>query len=361
MLQSVRSHLRAKLFRLSRQRNWPAQKKQVEEHLEVIRPNWRREENPEKLVVVCPVRDGEDHVETFVEHYFRLGAAEIVLLDNGSRDGTVDRAAALERVTVLRCRLPFKTHSYAFRRFLVERFGEGCWCLLTDIDERFDYPASDRLPFRGFLRYLNECGFTAVMTQMLDLFPDGPPAAWPEGGRDLIEASVWYDLSGVKPRPLQQSGRANQFADPEMTFFTGGIRTQAFGANPILTKFSLFHRTAGSGPVLESVHLCRGARVADVSGVLLHYKYDRNFRQRCVTAVKEGNFFGNSAAYKLYLSAVESRPELVLRGPASRRFGSAEELVEQGFLRASHRYREYVRQSERAAALASKPGGDPAG
>lgn len=341
-LRSMRSHLRAQLLRLRRLRAWPVQKREIEQKLEVVREARLPAADPSRLLVVCLVRDGEGHVETFVEHHLRLGAAGIVLLDNGSVDRTIERAAVLDRVTVLACGLPYKTHSYAYKRYLVERFGEGGWCLLADIDERFDYPGSDRLPLEDFLSYLNAHGFTAVMAQMLDLFPDGPPASWPAGGRELIEASVWYDLSAVGRRPPGRARRVNRFADSEMSFFAGGVRSQAFSADPILTKFSLLRRMGKSGPVLESAHLCRGASVADVNGVLLHYKYDRSFAERCAAAVREGNFFGNSAAYKLYLQALERTPELSLRRPTARRYHGPMELVEQGFLRASGRYLEQV-------------------
>jgi hypothetical protein len=333
-----------------RLRKWPEQRRQIERHLEWIVSGRQPRRNPAQLVVVALMRDAEDHVEEFVEHHVRLGAAGIVLLDNDSRDATIDRAAKLDRVTLLRCRLPYRTHSYAYKRFLLERFGEGCWCLLADIDERFDYPASDRLALGDFLRYLNSHGYDAVMAQMLDLFPDGPPASWPQGGRELVAASVWYDLGAVRPRPLGRTARVNRFADERMSLHVGGIRSAAFGATPLLTKFPLLLRSNGRGPVLESAHLCRGARVADVSGVLLHYKYDGRFLERCRRAVAEGNFFANSGAYRLYLRALESRPDLVLRTETARRYSGPDALVSAGLLVASPAYLEYV---ERVVSTAS--------
>jgi hypothetical protein len=343
-------NLQTEWLRAKRLRAWPRQRREVEARLEVLCKQPEAEKGPETLVVVCLVRDGEDHVETFVEHHLGLGARQIVLLDNGSADSTAERALRLDRVTVLRCLYPYKTHSYAYKRFLVERFGEGSWCLLADIDERFDYPFSDRLPLAEFLRYLNRYEYTAVLCQMLDLFPDGPPAAWPTGGRDLIDASVWYDVSDVRKTRPWRPLHSNRFADPGMTMCRGGIRRTAFNARSFLSKFALLHRRQGDGPVLESAHLCRGGRVADVSAVLLHYKYDRAFRQRCAAAVKEGNFYGGSSAYRLYLKALEERPDLTLRGLNARRFTNAAELLEEGFLRASSAYREYVVENGQAAA-----------
>jgi hypothetical protein len=356
-------HLHARLWaawlRRRRLRVWPRQRHEIEQHLEWIVPGWEPREDPTQLVVVALMRDAEEHVESFVEHHLRLGASGIVLLDNGSRDATLQRAAKLDRVTLLRCGLPYKTHSYAYKRYLIERFGEGCWCLLADIDERFDYPASDRLRLTGFLGYLNARGYDAVMAQMLDLFPDGPPSSWPHGGSELIAASVWYDLSAVEARPPGRAARVNRFADPRMNFYSGGIRFSAFGATPVLTKFPLLFRRHGRGPVLESAHLCRGGRVADVSGVLLHYKYDRHFLELCRRAVAEGNFFANSGAYRLYLGALERRPDLVLRTERARRYAGPDELVSMGLLAASAPYREYVEQAAQEAIRLGVSAGRP--
>ena len=39
-----------------------------------------------ELVVVCLVRDGRPYVNSYVEHYFSLGAKHIFFLDNNSKD-----------------------------------------------------------------------------------------------------------------------------------------------------------------------------------------------------------------------------------------------------------------------------------
>ena len=44
----------------------------------------------------------------------------------------------------------------------------------ADIDEFFDFPGSDVMELREFLDYLNRNQFTAVMTQLLDMFSDQP-------------------------------------------------------------------------------------------------------------------------------------------------------------------------------------------
>lgn len=96
-----------------------------------------------------------------------------MLLNNGSTDDSVERALRYDRVTVLRCELPYRWFRTAMRRYLVETYGDGGWALLVDVDELWDYPLSDRPAVRGFLRYLNAHSFTAAAAQMLDLFRQG--------------------------------------------------------------------------------------------------------------------------------------------------------------------------------------------
>jgi hypothetical protein len=96
--------------------------------------------------------------------------------------------------------------------------------------------------------------------------------------------------------------------------------------------------------------------VADVSGVLLHYKYDRAFRERCVTAVERGNFYSNSAAYRIYLNALEKNPQLDLKGPTARKLEHVNDLVESGYLRASQAYWNYVNSEGARRQVNAGPG-----
>ncbi|MCW5979341.1 MAG: glycosyltransferase family 2 protein [Bryobacteraceae bacterium] len=289
--------------------------------------------------------DNEHLVAPFLEHYLRLGVSHIVLLDNGSRDSTAEKALRFERVTLVRCTLPFYEYEMDLKRFLIERYAEGCWCLAVDIDELFDYPGSDELPFEGFLGYLNEREYTAVVATMLDMFADGPIESWPEGDRELIEACAWYDLTGFYQGQYGWLKRVNKFADSEMPLYQGGIRAQAFGRKTtIVTKFPfLYYRRGGKLSLRAIEHATQGAHVADVSTVLRHYKFDRAFVERWRAAAGRGRHKVHIKEYAAALSTLDRNPDLVLRGPTARRLVHVNQLVDEGFLRASPAYWDYVR------------------
>jgi hypothetical protein len=343
-LRVLISRVRAEVRKARGTLEYPWRRRRLERALETIRIRTDTSRGPDRSVVVAVVRDAESWIQPWLEHYLRLGVDEIVLLDNGSIDDTVERALREPRVTLLRSKLPFGRYDSTFKRYLIERFGDGRWCLQADIDEFFDYPYSDVLPFAGFLEYLNRRSYTAVMATMLDLFADGPSSGWPPAGRQMLEQCVWYDLTGLVPsRPWRLLWR-NRFADPQMPFYRGGVVYQAFGARTVATKFPLiFYRTGGQLDLRRHGHFCRGAHVADVSAVLYHYKYDRGFGERCRTFVERGQHFDRAGVYRAALERLAAGGDLVLRRETARRLEDVNQLVDEGLLRASPAYREFVR------------------
>src|ERR671921_2358140 len=154
----------------------------------------------DELVLVCLMRNGRPYVKSFVEHHFSLGIKHLFFLDNGSTDGTIEALKGYENVTVLQTGLPFKRYEVSIRQYLVKRFGrEGRWCLYADIDELFDYPYSDVVGLDSLLGYLNERSYTAVVAQMLDMFPEESSSeAASKEGEPLKEQHAFYDVSNVR-------------------------------------------------------------------------------------------------------------------------------------------------------------------
>lgn len=298
---------------------------------------------PEQLAVVCLVRDGAPYVRDFVTHYQALGAAQIVLLDNGSRDETLALALAHPDVTVLSCPLPYREYMNELKRFLIRRFGRRRWSLCVDIDELFDYPGSDRLPLAGLLRYLRHYGYNAVVGQMLDMFAAEPaqPGGEPDE-RGLRERFPLAQLAHVQPKSYERYEAVNSISNPAITVMYGGVRKALFGTDVYLTKHPLIFLEAPVQPITPSAHGACGARVADLSCVLYHYKFIKDFAQRVRQAVAEENYYLASQEYKQYLAVLEREPVLSFDLPGAWPVASADELVERGFLAVSDQYLRWV-------------------
>ncbi len=156
--------------------------------------------SPDDLLAVTIVRNGAFYVRSFLDHHRRLGIAHFLVLDNGSTDGTFAFLCAQPDVTVVRDVVPYRTYENLMKRYMVRRHSTGKWNVFVDIDELFDYPASDRLDLRDFSPISTQHGYTAAIAQMLDIFPDGAladsPAESPTSSRPSLSSTSPASRSG---------------------------------------------------------------------------------------------------------------------------------------------------------------------
>jgi hypothetical protein len=331
----------------------------------------------DELVVVCLVRDGRPYVKSYVEHYTSMGVKHIFFLDNNSTDGTVRALKGYDNVTVLQTGLPYKNPKGGlggtealFKQYLVDRFGKkDRWCLCADIDELFDYPYSDVVSLSSFLGYLNSNSYTAVAVQMLDMFPEEPLSGRAGSLPDepLKEHHRFYDISNIRSQNIKELSRLrnNMLESDDIEFFSGGIRGMLFRTTSLLTKFPLVFSDGRIKPFDGSAHWVDNARIADLTCVLLHYKFlNGHFHKQAARAVREGQYYNNSALYKKYLQVLEGNPDLHIKQESSREIESVNDLVQNGFLVVSEDYMELVYDEDEKrkkgagrAALRGEPGG----
>ncbi len=300
----------------------------------------------DELVVVCLVRNGRQYVKSFIDHYLSLGVKHIVFLDNGSEDGTVTIARDYERVTVIQTKLPFKKYEFVMKQYLISRFGKGRWSLYADIDELFDYPYSDAVGLSSLLGYLNEKSYTAVVTQMLDMFPDRALSSRvSQKDEPLKELYKFYDISSIKREDYRRrrGRRTNVVANGAIEIFKGGIREALFDASFMLTKHPLIFFDGEVEHRDHGLHSIRNARIADFSCVLYHYKLVDGFRERVAQAARQETYARATFQYKKCHEMLERNPGGVrIRQDAAQELGSVNELIDNGFLVVSDEYRRWA-------------------
>ncbi len=292
----------------------------------IVHPNVEHVHGPEEvayamdeLVVLCLVRNGRPYVRSFVEHYSSMGAKHMVFLDNGSTDGTVEALKNYDNMTVLRTDLSFKTYQMPMKQYLIERFGGGRWSLFVDIDELFDYPYSDVISLGSLLRYLSERSYTAVVAQMLDMFPEKPLSdIASDEDEPLKELHRFYDISNVREQNYWEfpfvSGTGNTLANEEIEIYRNGIQNTLFGALPALTKHPLIFLDGKVKPVDRSAHSVSNAQVADFTCVLFHYKFTNHLYELVREAARQENYMKKSGKHKKWLKVLEKTPSLLIKG-----------------------------------------------
>lgn len=299
---------------------------------------------PDELLILCLVRNGELYIRSFVEHYTSLGAKHIVFLDNGSTDDTVELLREYD-VTVLQSHAPYQQYETPLRLYLLNRFSRDRWSLTVDIDELFDYPYSQTIALRDFLRYLNEYRYTAVLAQMVDMFAPVSLSEVRSGVEDsVVDKYTHYDLSSIRKVTYTWPGMSN----PDIKWHLGGVRGRVFGTNNSLTKAALLYGDGKLRPFV-SFHHVKGARIADISCLLRHYPFVESFRSKVEEAVQTKRYTGAIWEYSAYWHFLERDPNMNLVSASTRRLGSIDELIDEKFLIVSEAYRRWVATHARSS------------
>jgi hypothetical protein len=301
---------------------------------------------PEELVVLCLERDGALWIDAFIRHHLALGARHVVILDNGSTDDTVARASGYGQVTVLSTGISFKRYQLGLRRWLTRTYGAGRWSVTCDVDELFDYPGSARLPLPRFLRYLNRHGYKAVTAHMLDMFSDVPFSRLESRpGDDLRARYPFYDLTGVVRTRDVYWLRNGQCPYDHIFCTFGGLRRRFFGAHCLLqTKHPLVFADPSVGVYTYDGHFATRAPVADVTALLLHYKYLSSLASLAEARLARGELYAGSTHYEGFRRVLGTNPGFSLHTPTAQRLDSVDQLVGPDFLAVSDRYLRWVEE-----------------
>ena len=288
-----------------------------------------------------------------------MGFRHIFLLDNGSSDQTIPIAKQHKSVSIYQSTFSIEANQGIYKRYLARHLAGGGWCLDVDIDEFFDYPYSNILSLNEFIEYLNRNGFTAVVTQMLDMFSDRPifelAKNWEEE-EDLRTVYPYFDISEITRTRYRESevalryGNRNTLSNEGTELHEGGIRKTLCGINLLLTKHSLF-LPAKKLELFPHVHFQNNARLADLSCVLLHYKLTRNALASALQNKERMPGIGN--IYEAIIKYVTDESANQIKQHATMKFRSTSDLVDCGFLFASEDYQKYVKSKSVAERVLS--------
>ncbi len=299
------------------------------------------------VLAIVLVRDGAYYIDAFLDYYRRMGVRYFAFIDNGSTDGTLARLASEPDVAVDQAVLPLAQYEDLLRAYPAQRYGQGRWCLYVDMDEQLDFDGREEHGLPGLIRYLEARGDTALMAQMLEMFPDGPlRASETLDYAAALEAFRHYDISTVDrfdyhaPQiPFSALLSNNRVPTDALKFQFGGVRARVFGEACCLTKHPLVFN--GPGVLMAPhPHLSSGVQVSDFSAVIRHYKFAGNLASRDAASAGRGDLtHGEDAARLAVLSA---QPDVTLHSDAAQMWAGIEPLYRDGFLVRSDSYARFI-------------------
>jgi hypothetical protein len=254
-----------------------------------------------------------------------------------------------DNVTVLRTGLPYKRYNVAMKRYCIRRFGRGRWTLTVDIDELFDYPYSDVVSLKSLLGYLNDNSYTAVVSYMLDMFPEEPLSEESTmEGQPLKETHRFYDLSDIGSQDYYDIGDiGNTLSNEEVVILKGGVQKKVFQVSPLLTKHPLVFLDEQIRPMDLSDHWAGNARIADFTGVLLHYKLSASLYGLVRREIEERRYISRHGKYDKYAQVLEEAPSVLIKSDTSKELKSVNALVGSRIISLSKQYMRLVEDEER--------------
>lgn len=221
----------------------------------------------DNILLFASFQNERAFVPWFLNYYRSIGVEWFFIIDNQSQDGTAEFLAAQKDVTVYSSADVFLSvaSGMCWINALIQRYGDGNWCLFIDADEQLVVPGVEEHGLRPFLDGMTERGEEALPGFMLDTYPESMAAA-------------------AEFRPGDDALAVSRLIDPEH-YFTGtadccyfrargGVRSRLFGTREVLEKTPVLR--GGGERLYKDNHYISHARVSSQSAVLLHHKILRD-------------------------------------------------------------------------------------
>lgn len=313
----------------------------------------RFETGVEDVTVVALVRDGIYYLDGFFDYYRSIGVDHFVFVENGSDDGTVSRITREPGTIIVQSHLPWGLNENGFRRYAAETYCAGRWCLYADMDEQFDFEGRADIGLAGLVRYLDAQGYTALVAQMLEMFPKVALRQTADLSFDRALADYqYYDPTHIRAVDYHDPSIAfsyylgtNTIANNDIRFLFGGVRQKVFGEDCALSKHPLVFVGQGVEPGVHP-HCAAHVVCADFTALIRHYKFTNNpFGRDAQTVLDTAISHGEDHQR---LKVAENDPDLTLYSDASVAFNGIGDLQQAGFLVPSARYSSFVREESDA-------------
>ncbi|WP_052522756.1 glycosyltransferase family 2 protein [Ensifer sp. BR816] len=284
---------------------------------------------------------------SFLAHYRKLGVSRFICVDDVSSDGTREYLLSQADVDVWKSALRYRDarRGREWREALFDRYGGDRWYLNVDSDEFLIYQDSEHQRLDKLIQVLERQGEKRLAAPMIDMYPIEPLGSAMLGTNDdrmPWEIADHFDGSGYE---ISYTKRAISI--------TGGPRKRKFAHVLELIKYPLIYwdRNCSLSVSIHQPLPCE-RNFLEISGVLLHFKFFSDYREKIEQAVSDGQYFDGAAIYRKMLDDLEKTGEFDFAHEHSVRFSGSRQLLELGFIAP------IPFPSERAAPRENKKGRD---
>ncbi len=302
--------------------------------------------DPDAISVVFCIRNEKFRLQAFLEFYRRLGVTQFFAIDNNSTDDTLEYLLEQADVHVFRTKQSYNKAN-AGRDWTSAIAKQHClnrWVLTLDVDEFLVFPFSETVSLPTLTRYLDSQGYEGLFTLFLDFY----------GRHELSRAEYKegdspFDVCGFHDSASSYS--CVETANFPYVMIKGGPRQRLFWdasdhrSGPAMRKIPLVKWQSGF-EYLFSTHSCTNINLADVTGVLAHFKFLSHLKDFSAEEVKRNDRIANSSDWKKYANRLKEEDIVLFDESVSQKWESSNTLIETKLITCSKRYLDHVRSEQ---------------
>ncbi|WP_298637070.1 glycosyltransferase family 2 protein [uncultured Umboniibacter sp.] len=287
-------------------------------------------------VAVIVAKDESTHLGALLAHHRSIGFEQFIYIDNGSKDGSLEFMLEQQGVSILTTSLNYRESRYSVEWVdtALMNYCIGKWTLVIDADEFFTYQGFEDRTIDTLIAECEGSGAQAVFAALVDFYSDGPLVEADLSDRPYYQVLNHFDSQGslnIRAKASSIYGQA--------PVLDGGVRARVFG-HPESTRNRTyanqkvcFFRFTPELFLTEGLHEHFGRRLSDVKCALMHFKFHSEFGSKVQKQLKAGQHWNGSIEYKIYMSVLQSSPNLSLfDSEVSRMYHTSQDLVDAGYL-----------------------------
>lgn len=250
----------------------------------------KKKEDP---ILICVLLNEIERIEFFLEHYRRIGFRRFAIIDNGSKDGTVEYLKGQPDVELFQTKDKFETKTkIGWINRIISYYGTQHWYLVADADELLVWQGVEKGNIQNIIKELNHKKMMRVRALMVDMYSKEKTWDTSESFDEIIPKCKYFDYNTYYHRKSD-----------ELYLLYGGPRKRVLGRDVWLTKYPLFK--FDKNELLINPHAIYPYNNEKIPCyfAILHYKFlTQNDKKKMRKYAREESYACKSAEYKAYMS-----------------------------------------------------------
>lgn len=245
------------------------------------------------LVLICIVKNDIGRMKKLIEYYRDLGVGHFAILDDHSDDGTREYLNIQDDVDCWSSNCGYTTSMrQAWISRLIDFYGFNKWYLVVDSDEFITYPNCEHISLPSITQAMSESGVKRAHCFLLDMYSRNGLFA-PFDPRGFMDEYNYFDRSGYWITDRSK-----------LTNLSGGMRVRLFSFGSFfLSKTPLFYADPGFVPCSSHYSFPFSDSGEELNlGVLRHYKFLPQDKEKYQLRIESANFSGGSSEYIKYMN-----------------------------------------------------------